>query len=208
MIIDHRTKADFYQDNPRGKVIRTLTLSDLSFWAVDAFVSVILVLFVIQFIDGGSATHAGLAFLVYKGIAAFLSIPVGRFFDSHKGHIDEVWGLAVASFVYGGTYVLLAFASELWHLYVAMIVMGAMSTVNLLSWRTLFYNSLHKDTYTETVGTYQTVVFLGQGVALAMGGIVGDTFGFNTVVFYGGIIITLGGFLPLSIRYFIDKKRT
>ncbi len=207
MFAEHRTKADFYQDNSRGKIIRTLTLSDLSFWAVDAFVAVILVLFVIQFIDGGSATHAGLAFLAYKGVAALLSIPIGRFFDTHKGHIDEVWGLATASFVYGGAYMLLAFATELWQLYTVMVVMGCMSTVNLLSWRTLFYNSIHKGSYTETVGTYQTVVFLGQGVALAMGGIVGDTFGFNTVVFYGGLIITLGGFLPLSIRYFIPKPR-
>lgn len=208
MFVEHRTKADFYQDTTRGKIIRTLTLSDLSFWAVDAFVTVVLVLFVIQFIEGGSATHAGLAFLTYKGIAALLSIPVGRFFDTHKGHLDEVWGLAVAAFVYGGSYMLLAFSTQLWQLYAVMVVMGLMSTVNLLSWRTLFYNSIHKDVYTETVGTYQTIVFLGQGVALAMGGIVGDTFGFNTVVFYGGLIITLGGFLPLSLRYFIHKSRS
>ena len=199
-------RLDFYKDSPTGKTLRTLTLLDLTFWAVDAFIVIVLALFVIQYIEGGSATHVGLAFLLYKGVAAFLSVPAGRFFDTHKGHSDEVWGLSIASFVYGAGYMFLSFATELWQLYVVMFILGAMSTINLLSWRTLFFNSIEKDEYTETVGTYQTVMFIGQGLALALAGFVGDTFGFQTVVFYGGLVIFLGGLLPLSIRYLFRRK--
>jgi MFS family permease len=201
-------RLDFYTDSARGKTLRTLTLSDLSFWATDAFVAIVLVLFIIQNIEGGSATHVGLAYLLYKGIAAALSIPAGRFFDRHKGKIDEVWGLAVSSFAYGAGYVLLSFSNELWELYAVMAVLGAMSTINLLSWRTLFFNGIDKAEYTETVGTYQTIMFVGQGFALALGGFAGDTFGFQTVVFFGGIVIFFGGFLPLTIKYLFRKRST
>lgn len=207
--MDHNApirRLDFYENSPGGKTLRTLTLNDLTFWATDAFVAVILILYVLHFIEGGSASHFGLAFLTYKGVAALLSIPVGRYFDKHRGYVDEVWGLAIAGFIYGTCYMLLSFSTQLWQLYGLMFILGAASTINLLSWRTLFYNTIKKEEYTETVGNYQAIMFVGQGLALALGGIVGDTFGFDRVVFFGGLVIFLGGFLPLSIKYIFTKK--
>jgi predicted MFS family arabinose efflux permease len=199
-------RLDFYQDSKKGKMLRALTLNDVTFWATDAFIAVVLSLFVIGHIDGGSATHVGLGYLMYKGVAALLSIPIGRFFDKHRGHLDEVWGLAIANFVYGAAYIYLSFATQLWQLYLVMFILGCMSTVNLLSWRTLFFNTISKDEYTETVGTYQTMVFLCQGIALALGGLVGDNFGFDVVVLFGGIVIFCGGILPISIRYLVRRS--
>jgi len=203
----HSRKIDFYdRDSGRGKVLRTMTLNDISYWASSAFINVVLILFVLEFIDGGSATHLGLAFLVYKGVQAALSVPVGRFFDTHCGYRDELWGLAFASFATGALYVALSFATDLWHLYVAMIALGVLSTINISSWRILFYNNVEKETYGETVGIYQSIMSIGEGVAIALGGFFGDTFGFDTVVFYGGIVIALGGLLPFGVRCFVSSK--
>jgi MFS family permease len=202
----HREKLDFYQSSPRGKILRALTLSDMSYWAVDDLIAVILALFVVQFIEGGSATHLGLAFLAYKTVNAALSIPIGRFFDQRKGHVDEIKGLAFASFASGFVYMALSFGTQVWHLYASMIILGFLGTINLNSWRVLFYNNIKKEEYGETVGIYQAMMSIAGGLALALGGFFGDTFGFDVVVFYGGLVIALGGFVPLSIRYFVAKK--
>ncbi len=183
-----------------------MTMSDIFFWGSDAFIGVILILFVLNFIDGGSATHLGLAFLLYKAVAAVISIPVGRFFDKHPGYLDELWGLAMASFLAGMVYISLSFASELWQLYSAMFLLGITSVIQVLSWRTLFYNNIEHAEYSQTIGIYQAIFSFFQGVAIALGGFVGDTFGFSTAVFAGGVVIALGGLFPLSIRYLFAKR--
>jgi MFS family permease len=202
---EHAKPLDFYGDSPRGRILRTMTMHDITYWATDAFIAVVLVLFVIQYINGGSATHVGLAFFLYRAVAAFTSFPVGRFFDSHRGYLDEVWGLAASSFIAGIAYVFLSFSHDLWQLYLAMVAIGFASVLQLTSWRTLFFNNIGKEQYSRTLGTYQTFFFLCQGVAVALGGLMGDTFGFNAVVFYGGIVVFLGGFLPLGIKYLVAK---
>jgi MFS family permease len=202
----HREKLDKLPETNRSKIIQVMTLNDITYWATDAFVGVILILFVLQFIQGGSATHFGLAFLVYKGASALLSIPIGRFFDKHKGHIDELWALVGTSVASGSVYMSLSFANELWHLYLAMAALGVVSTVNLIAWRTLFYSNIEAGEYGRTIGIYQAFMSMGQGLALALGGFVGDRFGFDTVVFYGGAVIALGGFLPLTIKRWVTRS--
>ena len=202
----HREKLDAYPDSKKGKIIQMMTLNDITYWATDSFVGVVLILFVLQFIEGGSATHFGLAFLVYKFVSAFFSIPIGRFFDRHHGHIDEIWGLVCTSIASGSVYVALSFGSELWHLYLAMGTLGFLSTVNLISWRTLFYNNIEVGEYGRTIGLYQTFMSIGQGCAIALGGLVADKFGFDTVVFFGGIVIMVGAFLPLSVKRFVSPS--
>lgn len=199
-------KADFYRNTKRGKILRAMTLTDITHWGMDAFIGLILVLFVIQYIDGGNATHLGLAYFLYKFVAATASIPIGKFFDRHKGYIDEVTGLALASFIAGGTYVLLSFATELWQLYAAMAVLGFSTILNLTSWRIVFYTNVRKSVYGETVAIYHGIYYVAEGLLLALGGFFGDTFGFQSVVLWGGVIIFAGGFIPLTIRYLVPKK--
>lgn len=184
-----------------------MTLSDISFWGTYSFISVIIALFVVEFIEGGSATHLGLSSMVYSAIAAILSIPIGRFFDKHKGYLDEVWGLSFASAATGVVYIWLSFATDLWQLYLAMALLGAVSVINTTSWRILFFNNIDKKEYGETVGIYQTLMSIGEGMALALGGIMGDIFGFEKVVFYGGVVILFGSLIPIGIKSLFKKRK-
>lgn len=198
-------KVDFYQNSPRGKVLRAMTLNDITYWGADAFIVVIFALYVVNFIEGGSATHVGFAFFVYNLMRALLSIPVGQFFDRHRGYVDEVWGLAITSFAAGSVYMLLSQASQLWHLYAAMLALGFISAVNLTSWKVLFYNNIEKKEYGQTVGIYQTAVAVAYSLAAALGGIVGDRFGFDIVILLGGIVMFIGGFVPLTMNRYFKK---
>jgi MFS family permease len=171
-------------------------------------VAVVFVLYAIQFIPGGSATHVGFAFLGNRIVNALCSLPIGRLFDRYHGYLDELSSLALASFLTGALYIWLSFATALWQLYLVMLILGFLSATNLAAWRVIFYNTIAKDEYGQTVGIYQTFISLAQGVALALGGYLGDRIGFDNVVFLGGIIIALGGFFPLAIVRFFKKPRS
>lgn len=200
---ESRSRIHFYRNSRRGKILRALTASDISFWGTDAFISAIFILFAIQFIPGGSATHIGLAFLGNRTMNALSSIPAGKFFDRHKGQFDEIWSLMLVNLLTGLFYMALSFATSLWQLYVAMLLLGFFSAVNLAAWRVVFYGNISKNEYGQTVGVYQTFISIAQGIALALGGWLGDTVGFDKAVFLGGIVIALGSiFLLMIVRFF------
>lgn len=204
----NKNKIDFYQNSPRGKILRAMTLSDVTYWGADAFIVVIFALYVVNFIEGGSATHIGFSFFVYFFVRALLSIPIGQFFDKHCGYIDEIWGLTITGFIAGSIYMLLSQASQLWHLYLAMLALGFISAVNLTSWRILFYNNIDKEEYGQTVGIYQTVIGISYALAVALGGIAGDVFGFDTVLLIGGMVMFIGGFMPITVKQYFKKKKS
>ncbi len=182
-----------------------MTLNDVTYWGSDSFIAVIFALFVVNFIDGGTAAHVGFAFFAYNFTRALASMPVGQFFDKHKGYLDEVYGLAFTSFVTGAVYILLSQATQLWHLYLAMIVLGVISAVNLTSWRVLFYGNIEKNEYAQTVGVYTTLLAISYSLAGALGGIIGETFGFDKVVLIGGVIVFLGGLIPITVQQYFKN---
>lgn len=205
-ILEDRDKLDFYQNSKRGKILRAMTINDISYWASDAFVMIIFALFVVNFIEGGTASHVGFAAFGYFVVRALASIPVGQFFDSHKGHLDELYGLALTSFTAGTLYMLLSQSSELWQLYLVMVLLGFVSAVNLTSWRVLFYNNIDKKEYGQTVGIYQTATAISYALAGALGGVIGEFFGFDTVLLFGGLVMFCGGLIPLMLRQHFQRR--
>jgi len=189
----------------RTYIIRTLTANDVAFWGADAFVSVALALFVVSFIEGATILNVGVALMIHRVVGAFAAIPIGRWFDKHKGHLDEVWGLSIACMLGGFTYVLLSFSTAVWQLYVAMFFLGIFAVVNLASWRILFYSNVDSDQFGQTVGIYQTMYSFGIGLFLVIGGFTGERFGYDTVLLVGGLLMVFGSTLPLLIRGYFDE---
>lgn len=190
-----------------SSVIRTLTANDVVFWGADAFISVALALFVVSFIEGATVLNVGIALMIYRIVGALAAIQVGRWFDKQKGYIDEVWGLSSACFGAGVIYILLSFSTQIWQLYMAMLFLGIFSVVNLASWRILFYTHIAKEQFGQTVGVYQMLYSLGIGLFLAIGGFTGERFGFDKVLFFGGMIMIIGSVLPLFIRGYLNKSK-
>lgn len=184
----------------RSHIVKTLTANDVMFWGSDAFISVALALFVITFIEGATVLNVGIALMIHRVVGAFASIPVGRWFDSNKGHRDEVMGLSAACLGAGVVYFSLSFATEIWQLYLAMFFLGIFSVVNISSWRILFYSNIKSGQLGQTIGVYQMLFSLGIGLFLAIAGFTGERFGYNTVLMIGGFLMIAGSALPLLIR--------
>lgn len=191
----------------KATIVRTLTGNDIIYWGADSFISVALALFVVTFIDGATVLNVGIALMIYRIVNALASLPIGRFFDRHKGLLDEATGLSLACLASGTIYVLLSFSTEVWQLYLAMVALGFSAAINLASWRILFYSHVDREQMGQTMGIYQMLYSLGVSFLLALGGFVGEQFGYAQVLFYGGLLMMIGSMLPFLIRgYFTDKS--
>ncbi len=187
----------------RGKnnnLLSALTLNDAVYWGADLFFATVFAFFVLNNIEGGSATHVGIVYGCYRIVRAFCALPVGKFLDQHRGYIDEMWALILSSIIVGGMYITLFYASELWHIYVAMLLIAVGHALNIGSWAVLFYDNITKKYSGETIGMYNTIMQIVYGLAAALSGILGETFGFEWIVLFAGILTILSGFTPLFIR--------
>ena len=185
-------------------ISEVLTLNDVLYWGGDSFISVIMALFVTQYIEGGSASHIGISWMIYRLIAAVTTVPVGKFLDKHRGYIDEIWSLFAVSILAGFTYIGLSFATQIWHLYLGMGLLGIFRSFDINAWKILFYSHLEKRTQGRAIGTYDAVYSIVIGSLYALAGFMGDAYGFRTVVILGGMLIIAGGFPVLTLRK--DKK--
>lgn len=199
---------DFLQPSKRGRILRAMTLNDITYWGADSFIFVVYALYIVNVVEGGSATHVGVTIFTYYFVRALLSIPIGQYFDKHCGYLDELWGLSLTSFATGAIFIFMSQTTELWHIYLAMALLGVMRAINLTSWNVLFYNNIEKEEYGQTVGIYQTAVAIVYALATALGGITGDFLGFEIVLLAGGIVVFFGGFIPITVRQYFLKNNS
>ncbi len=201
----HKEESSHRGRSKQNSLIKALTANDIIVWGGDAFIGVVLALFVVDFIDGATALHVGLALMILRVTNAVAAIPLGRFFDEHKGYRDEVWGLTIATFMYGVLYLLLGFSSHIWQLYTIMFFFGIARTLDISSWRILFYGHIDKSHFGQVTGMYQTLFSFGIGLCMSLGGFAGDYFGYDKVLIFGGLFIMMGSFLPPLIKGYLPK---
>lgn len=182
------------------KLLSVLTLNDATFWGADVFVAVVFALFITQNIDGGTATHVGIVYGVYRIVRALLAVPIGAFFDRHVGHVDELQGIVFSSLLTGSIYFVLFSVTQLWAVYVSIIFIAMGHAINVSAWKILFYSSVNDDQRGKTIGTYETMMQIVFGVASVLTGIVGDFFGFEWIMILAGVVTIFSGMVPLYAR--------
>lgn len=184
----------------KSSVLSALTFNDAAFWGADIFVGVVFALYITQNIPGGSAIHVGLVFGLYRAIRAFAAIPIGRFLDQHKGHIDEYYTLVTAGLITGVTYIALFFSTELWHVYVGMSFIALGHALDISSWRILFYGNVPENTRGQVIGVYETIMQIVYALAIIIAGFVGEIFGFEWTLFFAGVATLSSSAILLFIR--------
>lgn len=175
----HLRSLHLFKFTKYSKIAEALTLNDILYWTGDTFISVILALFVTQYINGASAGSVGIAYMVYRLSSSVTTVQVGKMFDKHKGYLDEIWALFLVSIVAGLTYIGLSFASEIWHLYLAMAILGIARSFDINSWKLLFYSHLENKYKGQTIGTYDALYGVAMGAMAAISGLAGEVYGFT-----------------------------
>jgi MFS family permease len=188
-----------------GKVIRSLTLHDVTYWGSFDMLMVVLALFVVTKIEGGSASDVGIALFIYKAVSLLISIPLGGLFDRIPTFKDEQIGLIASSLITGFMYLLLAFATVKWQLFLIMAIVGLSRSINLNSWRKIFNKSLNSDHSGVQLGVYDTVFSLGTALMNVIAGFMSEIYGIKVVLLVMGFIVLFGSIFPLWIYKDVAK---
>jgi len=196
----HLRPFHIFKFTKHSHIVKILTLNDVLYWSGDTFISVVLALFVTQYINGASASSVGVAYMIYKLSSSITTTSAGKFFDKHKGFADEIWALFLVSFVAGLTYIALSFGTELWHLYLAMGVLGVAESFDINSWKLLFYTHLEKNKQGRVIGTYDAIYGVSAAAMAALAGFIGEAYGFRVVIFVAGLIVFASGLPILSLK--------
>ena len=131
--------SSIYPNNKKSYILSVLTFNDATIWAADAFVGVIIALYITQNISGGTAVHVGLILGMYRIVRAASAIPIGRYLDAHKAHLDEFYSLTASSFAVGIIYffnfsLAQSCGMSIW----GMFFIALAHAFDVTSWRILF----------------------------------------------------------------------
>jgi len=188
-----------YRGNKKSNVLSVLTFNDASLWGADTFVAVVLALFITTNFDNGTAIEVGFAFAIYRVMRAVAAIPLGRYFDEHRGHYDEYLGLVLAGLLVGGSYFGMFFATELWMIYLGMGLVGLGHAIDILSWQILFYSNVPERSRGSVLGVYQTFMQIIYALSTVIAGFVGERYGFEWVLFLAGVLAIVSSIIMLII---------
>lgn len=196
----HLRSFHFFKFTKYSNITEILALNNVLYWGGDTFVSVVLALFVTQYIEGSSASSVGIAYMIYRLASALSTASIGRLLDEHKGYLDEIWSLFFASIIAGLSYIGLGFATNLWQLYLAMAILGVCRAIDNNSWQILFFSHMERNKKGRIIGVNDAIYGVAMGAMAALSGFVGEAYGFRVVIMIAGVLMFIGGFPVLSLR--------
>ncbi len=179
--------------------IRSLILSDFLLYFSYGLITPILAIFVSQQIVGATIETVGAATAVYWIVRSITSIPLARWMDKHDGEQDEFhfmfWGALLMSL----TLMSLAWATQIWHVYVIQALFGIFNSMAIPGWRILFTNHLDTGRTGFEWSVWDVAVALGTALSAYAGSVVADVWGFHTLFLSVGVIGVLGAFTLIPL---------
>lgn len=185
-----------------------MIVSDLFLMAAWGLITPILAIFVVNEIQGGDVSVAGIAIGIYWFLKALVQIPIGRFLDKTKGEKDDyyfvIFGMILTSLVPLG----FIFVTLPWHLYVIQGIHAVGMAMVIPAWGGIFIRHVDKGKEAMSFGLESSSLSFGIGIAGIVGGIIAKNFGFLPI-FIGvsilGMIATL--LLFLIAKDLIPKEK-
>jgi len=172
----------------------------LVFWTGWGLINPVFAIFIVDRIEGGSATVAGIASAIYWILKSFFRIPISIFLDACPGEKDDYWflvfGLFLAALVPFG-YI---FVSLPLHIYLLQAVYALAMAMAFSGWSAIFTKHIDKGWEATEWGIDATLVGFGIGISGAVGGWAVTKFGFNSVFIVVGILGMIGAILLLALK--------
>lgn len=182
-----------FNKNLVNKVIRTLIISDLFLLFAVGLLSPIFAIFIIEHIEN-KIEIIGYAVSCYWIARVIMEIPLSRLMDRIKGENDEYLFMAFGTFVISAIPLFYIISSQPWHIYLLQILNGLAYAVAVPAWRIVFTNHVDRSIVGFEWSLEDVAVGIATASSAAIGAIVADKFGFNTLfiaIFVFGTISAL-----------------
>ncbi|MEK9157778.1 MAG: MFS transporter, partial [Patescibacteria group bacterium] len=134
-----------------------------------------------------------------------VELPLSKILDKNHGEYDDFYSLMIGSTLIACVPFAYLFAHSIHHIYIIQAVYGVGIAFSVPPWYAIF--SRHIDKMQESFEwTLDSVsIGLAAAAAAAVGGMIAQKFGFNTVFIIGGVFAICGGLMQIMI--FRDIKR-
>lgn len=175
-----------------NKIIKYLTISDLALLSGFSFISPIFPLFIVDKIQGGNMEVVGFAIGINVLVRAILQLPIARYLDKKRGDLDEYYFTIISTVMLGVTPLLYLVISTPAELYVVQIIYAVGFAMNYPAWMSLFTRHAEREREGSQWAVWSAVTGIGAAVAAAVGGVIGERYGFSTVLWLVFIVTILG----------------
>ncbi|MBL7155009.1 MAG: MFS transporter [Candidatus Portnoybacteria bacterium] len=193
---------------PVNKVIKILILSDVALIAGLGFVAPIFAVFLTNQIKGGNLEVVGYAAAIYCIVRSLVVVPIGQYLDKNHGEKDDLWFIIIGNVLAALAVFGYLFSRLPWHIYLLQAVYALGMGMNIPGYTAIFTRHIDKGREAFGWSVRAALIGIGTGVTGALGGIVANRFGFNTLFIGVVIFILLSAFLPLLIsKEMLPKDR-
>ena len=187
-----------------NRVIRTLVTSDFLLISGFAVFGPIFAVFITQEIEGGTLAIIGFTAAVFQIFKSSFQIPIANYLDKNHGEKDDFYSLMIGSFLVSIVPFLYIFASKPIHLYIVNAIYGLGAAFAIPPWNAIFTRHIDKMHESTEWAVESVAIGIGAASAAALGGIIAEKFGFETVFLVAGVV-AVGGAATL-LKIYSDLK--
>lgn len=181
-------------------VVRFMILSDTVWMGALGFLGPIFSLFIVDYVQGGSAAVAGVAASIYLITKSLFQIPIASIIDHIVGEVDDFWMMIIGSMCSALIPLLYLIIHTPMQLYLVQFLYGLASAATFPSFMAIISRHMDKEKEGREWGIYFTLTDFTSALAAAIGGIVAVTSGFHTLIFIVVTLSVLGVLLTYPIR--------
>lgn len=180
-------------------VVRMLVVSDVIWLTATGLLGPIFALFIVEFIEGGTAAVAGLAAAIYLVTKSILQIPVASVIDHIRGERDDFWLLFISTGLAALTVLLYLVVRTPLQLYAVQFLYGVLLAAAYVPFMAIYTRHINREKEATAWGIYFTMTDLSAALAAMLGGILADTIGFRPLI----MLASGAGVLSALLIYFI-----
>lgn len=189
-----------------NRVIRTLVTSDFLLISGFAVFGPIFAVFITQEIEGGTLAIIGFTAAVFQIFKSSFQIPIANYLDKNHGEKDDFYSLMIGSFLISVVPFLYLFAAKPIHLYIVNAIYGLGAAFAIPPWNAIFTRHIDKMHESTDWAVESVSIGIGAASAAALGGILAEKFGFQTVFLVAGIVAIAGAATLIKIYSDLREK--
>jgi len=188
-------------------IVKILIASDAFIFFGLGLIGPIFAVFIINHLAGGSLSAAGTASAIYLVTKALFQLPVARFTDREPAQLREFWTLVVGYFMITLVPFFYLYITTVSGLYLAQFFYGLGSALAFPGWMSIFTKFADHEHAGFSWSAHNTTILLSTAAAGAIGGYIGEFYGFTPLFLGVGIMVFLGFFATIGLAVFYDDLR-
>lgn len=168
----------------------------------------LLAVFITERVAGATLRTVGFALALYAIAKSAVQVPLARALDNKKGERDDYYTLLIGAGLSVLYPFLLIFISRPWHLYALEIMSGISAAALMAAYYSLFARHIDKGSEGFEWSLFSVGgLTISSAIGAAIGGVMADIFGFNTLFVTSGAINIIVFFILFSLSPLLDGAR-